>query len=158
MQLFVEKMDVETLREFAGIGFIRLERATSDLTEAQLDWKSCPEANTIRWILTHLNSEFYGFIPKIVTGNKELESELPEDYVGNKNYSLEKIMQDLEKGKAKFMTLMDTLDEGDLDEAMDWFYGERTRGFYLMLAISEILHHEGQIAAILGVEKRMKGT
>jgi hypothetical protein len=27
-----------------------------------------------------------------------------------------------------------------------------------MLAISEIIHHEGQIAAILGVEKRMKGT
>jgi len=27
-----------------------------------------------------------------------------------------------------------------------------------MLAISESLHHEGHIAAILGVEKRMQGT
>lgn len=150
--------DVETVKEFANLGFMRLERATSDLTEEQLDWKSCREANTIRWILTHLNSEFFGFIPKIVSGNKDLESELPEDYVGNMEYSLAKIMGDLEKGKSKLMGMLDDLDNEDLDEDMDWFFGKRTKGFYLMLAVSEIVHHEGQIAAILGVEKRMKGT
>jgi uncharacterized damage-inducible protein DinB len=149
--------DVKTIKEFANLGFMRLERATSDLTEEKLDWQSCREANTIRWILTHLNSEFFGFIPKIVSGNKELESELPEDYVGNMEYSLEKIMGDLEKGKSKLMGMLDDLDEDDLDEEIDWFYGKRTKGFYLMLAVSEIVHHEGQIAAILGVEKRMKG-
>ncbi|MBD3207569.1 hypothetical protein GF319_14655 [Candidatus Bathyarchaeota archaeon] len=150
--------DVETIKEFANLGFMRLERATSDLTEEQLDWQSCREANTIRWILTHLNSEFFGFIPKIVSGNKDLESELPEDYVGNMEYSLEKIMGDLEKGKIKLMGMLDDLDNEDLDEEMEWFFGKRTKGFYLMLAVSEIVHHEGQIAAILGVEKRMKGT
>jgi hypothetical protein len=150
--------NVDSIKEFAEIGFMRLERATEGLTEEQLDWKSCPEANTIRWILTHLNSEFFGFIPKIVTGDKELESELPEGYVGNMDYSLEKIMGDLDKGKGKLMDMMDDLEDEDLDEEMDWFYGERTKGFYLMLAISEIIHHEGQIAAILGVEKRMTGT
>lgn len=150
--------DIETIKEFANLGFMRLERATSELTEEQLDWQSCREANTIRWILTHLNSEFFGFIPKIVSGNKDLESELPEDYVGNMEYSLEKIMGDLEKGKSKLMGMLDDLDNEDLDEEMDWFFGKRTKGFYLMLAVSEIVHHEGQIAAILGVEKRMKGT
>jgi uncharacterized damage-inducible protein DinB len=150
--------NIETIKEFANIGFMRLERATSELTEEQLDWQSCREANTIRWILTHLNSEFFGFVPKIISGNKELESELPEDYVGNTDYSLEKILGDLEKGKSKLMTMLEGLEDKELEEELDWFYGKRTKGFYLMLAVSEIIHHEGQIAAILGVEKRMKST
>jgi hypothetical protein len=29
-------------------------------------------------------------------------------------------------------------------------------GSYLMLGVSEIIHHEGQIAAILGIEKRVQ--
>jgi len=150
--------NVETIKEFANIGFMRLSRVTTDLTEEQLDWKSCREANTIRWILTHLNSEFFGFIPKIISGNKELESELPDDYVGNTGYSLEKILSDLREGKRKLMEMLEELNEEELEEEMDWFYGIRTKGFYLMLAVSEIIHHEGQIAAILGVEKRMKST
>jgi uncharacterized damage-inducible protein DinB len=150
--------NVETIKEFVNIGFMRLDRVTTDLTEEQIDWKSCPEANTIRWILTHLNSEFFGFIPRIISGNKELESELPEDYVGNMGYSLEKILDDLNLGKSKVMDMLEGLNDEELEEEMDWFYGKRTKGFYLMLAVSEIIHHEGQIAAILGVEKRMKGT
>jgi len=39
-----------------------------------------------------------------------------------------------------------------------WVSGKRPREAYLILAVFEIIHHEGQIAAILGVEKRMKGT
>ena len=56
------------------------------------------------------------------------------------------------------MKKLDNLTEEVLAEEMDWFYGKRPKQAYLMLAISEILHHEGQIAAILGVEKRMQGT
>ena len=37
-----------------------------------------------------------------------------------------------------------------------WFRGKQSREFYLLLFISEILHHEGQIAAILGIGKRMQ--
>jgi len=39
---------------------------------------------------------------------------------------------------------------------MDWFMGKLPVGSYLMLGVSEILHHEGQIAAIRGVENRIK--
>jgi len=38
------------------------------------------------------------------------------DYVGNKSYSLEKIMGDLEKGKARLMRGLDTLTDASLDE------------------------------------------
>ncbi len=150
---------IELLKAFAQLGFSRLDMTTKDLTEEQLDWKSCTEANTIRWCLTHLASEMFVFVPQIIKGDKEYKPEgWADDYVGNESYSLEKIRGDLEKGKAKLMKRLGNLTEEVLAEEMDWFYGKRPKQVYLMLAISEILHHEGQIAAILGVEKRMKGT
>ncbi len=150
---------IEMMKAFAELGFSRLGRATKDLTEEQLDWKSCPEANTIRWNLTHLVSEMFVFVPKIVRGDKEYKPEgWPDDYVGNESYSLEKIKGEIEKGKDELLKKLDNLTEEVLSEEMDWFYGRRPKQTYMMLAISEILHHGGQIAAILGVEKRMQGT
>ena len=150
---------IDTIKAFAMVGFSRLDRATADLTEDQLDWKSCTEANSIRWNMTHLINEFNAFIPKILKGDKEYTPEgWPADYVGNTSYSLEKIMKDYEDGKTKVMKALDKVTEEDLAKEMDWFYGKRPREAYLMLAVLEIIHHEGQIAAILGVEKRMKGT
>jgi uncharacterized damage-inducible protein DinB len=150
---------IDTMKAFANVGFSRLESATENLTEEQLDWKSCPEANTIRWILTHMNNEFFSFFPKIVKADKDYAPKgWPADYVGNKSYSLDKIMGDYRKGKENVLKLLSGLDDEDLKEQLDWFYGKQPMEAYLMLAISEIIHHEGQIAAILGVEKRMKGT
>ena len=150
---------IKTMKEFTKVAFGRLDRATKDLTEEQLDWKSCPDANTIRWNLTHLASEMFVFVPKIIKGDKTYKPEgWPDDYVGNESYSLEKIRGDIEKGRTKFMKKLDGLTEEVLAEEMDWFYGKMPKQAYLMLAISEILHHEGQIAAILGIEKRMQGT
>ena len=66
-------------------------------------------------------------------------------------------MGNIENGKVKFLKKLGNLTEEVLAEEMDGFYGKIPKQAYLMLAISEILHHEGQIAAILGVEKRMQG-
>ncbi|MCW4051116.1 MAG: DinB family protein [Candidatus Bathyarchaeota archaeon] len=150
---------IETMKAFAMLGFNRLERATKDITDEQLDWRSCTEANTIRWILTHLSSELHAYIPKILKGDPSYKVEgWPEDYVGNTSYSLEKIMGDIQSGKEKLIKKLDKLTEEKLAEELDWFFGKQPKKQYMMLFISEILHHEGQIAAILGVEKRMKGT
>jgi uncharacterized damage-inducible protein DinB len=150
---------VETMKAFAALGFDRLDRAIKDLKEEQLDWKSCTEANTIRWILTHMSSELHVFMPKILKGDKDYAPEgWPEDYTGNTSYSLDKILGDIKEGKTNVMKSLDGLTAESLSEEIDWFYGKQPKEKYLMLAVSEILHHEGQIAAILGVEKRMKGT
>lgn len=37
------------------------------------------------------------------------------------------------------------------------FFGTKTREWSILWLVSEIIHHEGQIAASLGLEKRMKG-
>ena len=150
---------IETMKAFTQLGLGLLDRRTADLKEAQLDWKPCAEANTIRWILTHLYWEWQVFFPKVVKGNKDYKPEdWPDDYVGNVGYSLEKIKGDLETGKAKLMKVLDELTPEVLAEEMDWFRGVKPKELYLMLGVSEILRHEGQIAAILGVEKRMQGA
>ncbi len=144
------------LKTFSEIGFNRLEGAIKDLTEEQLDYKICPECTTVRWILTHLVVVLHVFIPKTLTGNKEYKPDgWPDDYTGNPSYSLAKILRDLESGKTKLFESIEKLDTMALDEELDWFYGVKTREVYFLLGISEIPHHEGQIATIRGVKKRI---
>jgi len=149
---------IETIREFAEVGFTRLDNSLKDLTEEQLDWMSCSKANTIRNILTHLVSEWYGFVPKIIAGDKDAKVKgVAEGYIGNKELSMAKIMADLKEARDYLRSELAKVKDEDLTKEMDWFMGKKTRGFYLMLGVSEIIHHEGQIAAIRGVEKRLKG-
>lgn len=145
---------VDGMKHFAKMSLNRLDNATKNMTEEQLDWKSCSEANTIRNILGHLIGEWYGFIPKIASGSKDAEV---EGYAGAEGKSLEEIKADYEAGKANLMKILDGISDEDLDKEMEWFMGKQKLSHYLMLGISEILHHEGQVAAVLGVEKRIKG-
>ena len=145
---------VDNIKHFAGMSLNRLENTTKNLSEEQLDWKSCSEANTVRNILGHLVGEWYGFIPKIAAGSKDAEV---EGYAGTEGKSLEQIKADYEAGKANLMKTLDGISDEALAKEMEWFMGKQSTANYLMLGVSEILHHEGQIAAILGVEKRIMG-
>jgi uncharacterized damage-inducible protein DinB len=144
-----------TIKKFTQVGFNRLNNATKDMTEEQLDWKSCSEANTIRNVVGHLIGEWYGFIPKILAGNKDLEV---EGYAGAEGKSLEQIMGELAEGQKHLLAELEKVKDEDLAKEMDWFMGKQSVGSYLMLGVSEIIHHEGQIAAIRGVENRIKGA
>ncbi|MCW4011761.1 MAG: DinB family protein [Candidatus Bathyarchaeota archaeon] len=143
---------IDTIKEFAQLGFTRLDGALKDLPEEHLDWKSCSEANTIRNIVNHLLGEWYGFIPKIIAGNKDAET---AGYDAKPDKSLKDLMKDYDKGKKDLMAKLDKVKDTDLAKEMDWFMGKKPVGFYLMLGVSEIVHHEGQIAAIRGVNKRL---
>ena len=145
---------VDNIKHFAGMSLNRLDNTTKNLSEEQLDWKSCSEANTVRNILGHLVGEWYGFIPKIAAGSKDAEV---EGYAGTEGKSLKQIKADYEAGKGNLMKTLDGISDEDLAKEMEWFMGKQSTANYLMLGVSEILHHEGQIAAILGVEKRIKG-
>jgi uncharacterized damage-inducible protein DinB len=150
-------MTVKTdmIKDFATIGFDRLGRSVKDLKPEQLDWKSCTQANTIRWILTHLSEELNVYLPKFL--GAEVPADWPKDYVGNSKYKLEKILADIEKGKRKYNAGLNKLTNEKLEEEIEAWAGKKPRSYYIMLMTTEILHHEGQIAAILGVEKRIKG-
>jgi len=99
------------------------------------------------------------FFPKVVKGKKDYKPEgWPDDYIENARYSLEKIKRDLKTGKAKLMKILDKLTPQNLAQEMDWFPGMKPKKAHLMLDISEIYRHEGQIPAIPGDEKRIQGT
>ncbi len=148
----------ETIKDFARMGFDHLGRATKELKPEQLDWRSCSEANTVRWILTHVTNMTQVYIPRVLKGEMSYwPNGWPKDYVGNSSYSLEKILGDLERGEADTMRNLEGLTDASLEEEID-FWGKRKRGQALMMLVSEIHHHEGQVAAILGLEKRMKGA
>jgi uncharacterized damage-inducible protein DinB len=151
-------MTVKTkmIKDFAQIGFDRLVSATKNMKPEQLDWKSCTQANTIRWILTHLSEELNVDMPKFL--GAEQPKDWPKDYVGNPKYKMEKILADIEKGHRKLNAGLNKLTNEQLDEPVEAWAGKKPREYYLMLMTTEIIHHEGQIAAILGVEKRMKGV
>jgi uncharacterized damage-inducible protein DinB len=144
------------IKEFAQMGFDRLGSSTKNLKPDQLDWKSCTQANTIRWILTHMNEELNIYIPKYLVGTDPTK-DWPKEYVGNPNFKIERINADLEKGRRKLYAGLNKLTNEQLDQEVEGFMGKKSREFYLMLMVGEILHHEGQVAAILGVEKRIKG-
>jgi hypothetical protein len=143
------------IKDFAQIGFDSLGNATKNMKPEQLDWKSCQHANTIRWILTHLSEELNVYLPQFL--DEEQPKNWPKDYVGNNKYKMDKIMADIEKGRRKLNAGLNKLTNEKLVELIDGWSGKKTREFYIMLMTSEIIHHEGQIAAILGVEKRIKG-
>ena len=143
------------MKEFVEVGFNRLNNLTKNLKEEQLDWKSCSEANTIRNILGHLIGTWYGYLPKLIAGDIDLEV---KGYSGAEGKNLDQIMNDLAEGQRYFLAELDKVKEEDLDKEIDWLLGKQTVCSYLMMGVSEIHHHEGQIAAILGVENRMKGA
>ena len=102
---------IDGIKQFAGLSLNRLDNATKNLTEEQLDWTSCSEANTIRNILGHLIGEWYGFVPKIAAGDKD--AEVP-GYAGTDGKSLEEIKADYEAGKGQLMNVLDGIKEEDL--------------------------------------------
>jgi len=150
---------IEVIKAFAQTGFDRLGRVTKDLKPEQLDWKNCTEANTIRWILTHVSQELQINFPRIIKGDpKYSPAGWPQDYIGNAGYSLEKILADIEKGKANLFADLDKLKDSDLDAEIEMYGSKRKRMQGLIGMTSELIHHEGQIAAILGLKKRMEQT
>jgi hypothetical protein len=162
---------LEAIKIIAQIGLDRLERATKELKPEHLDWRPFPKANTLRWILTHEAYILHVAFPRILLGDRGyLPVGWPDDYQGNEGYPQEKILGDLEEGGASLMEDLDELTDESLAEEIEFagtltdeslaeeieFAGTRTREWAVMWMISEIIHHEGQVAAALGAWKRMK--
>jgi hypothetical protein len=81
---------------------------------------------------------------------------LAHRYVGIDGKSLEEIKIDLDRGKQYLIDELSKLTDDSLKKEIEWFRGKKPVSNYLMVFIKEIFHHEGQIAAILGLHKRMK--
>jgi len=147
----------EVIKAITAIGLDRLDGLTKELDAVLLDWRPEPEANTLRWILTHESYILHVVLPRVLHGGRGYRPEgWPENYQGNPRYSLKKILGDLERGRASVTRELERLTDEALAEEID-FFGGRTREWSILWLISELIHHEWQVAAILSHWKRMEG-
>ena len=150
---------VELIKTFAEIAFERFDSAMKDLSEKEIDWRPMEETNSIRWILTHLSQQWNVGIPRILKGDPEYKpKDWPEDYVGNRSYSFEKIMSEIEKGRNIVMSGLEELTLAGLEAEIPLWGGTKKRQYGLLIYLSEIFHHEGQIAYLRGAVKRRRQT
>jgi uncharacterized damage-inducible protein DinB len=148
---------IEAIRVFSLLALDRLDKTVGSLSEEDLDWRPCEGANSIRWILTHTAQLGNVYIWKTLADDWGWWPDgWPRDYVDNPSYSLEKIRGDLARGREGFMEALDGVTEVRLAEEID-FGGPRTRGYAVMFIVSEVIHHEGQLAHAVGILRRQRG-
>lgn len=148
---------IETMKAFTRIALDRLERAVEGVSEEDLDWRACEYSNSIRWILTHTAQLGNVYIWKALAEDWDFWPEgWPRDYVDNPSYSLEEIKGDLEKGGERFLEALGTLTEEKLAEEISPFGRPWPREYAVMFLISEIIHHEGQLAHAVGTLRRQR--
>jgi hypothetical protein len=113
----------------------------------------------LRWVLTHTCQICNVGLPRIIKGDQSYTPEgWPENYVDNRNLSFNEILNDLEKGRNELMAKLKDLSQTELDAEIQMRRGSRKRGNALMLYLSEILWHSGQIAYIKGAINRRRET
>ena len=81
----------------------------------------------------------------------------PDDYADDGSRSLERLVADIEEGEVRALEGLDSFSPESLEDTLDWYIGKERREVYLMILASEILHHEGQVAAAIGLKRRMDG-
>jgi len=126
--------EVELIKKFAEMAFQRFEEAAKDLSEREIDWRPLEETNSLRWILTHLSQQWNVGIPRILKGDPE------------------------EKGKHSVIRGLEDLTPADLEAEIPLWGGTRKRQYGLLIYLSEIFHHVGQIAYLRGAIGRRRQT
>ncbi len=147
-----EKMEI--LKEYAEYVFNRFGRTVEGLAEEELDWSPMEESNSMRWILNHLSRIVNVYAMMYIKGDPDYVPEgWPNDYA-EKSLELEKLLGDIEKGKKVMLGGLDSLSSADLKAEITRRGTSRTRQAGLFGMLSEIVHHNGQIAYLRGTIKR----
>lgn len=145
---------VEILKEYAEYVFNRFGRTIEGLAEEELDWSPMEESNSMRWILNHLSRIVNVYAMMYIKGDPDYVPEgWPNDYA-EKSLELEKLLGDIEKGKKAMLGGLDGLSSADLKAEITRRGTSRTRQAGLFGMLSEIVHHNGQIAYLRGTIKR----
>ena len=120
------------------------------------DWKIHPDANTIRWLLQHISTVLNVYIPRVTGENLDYK---PTGWKDDKNLvTLKILLAEIRHGKTLVKKELDDLTQDKLNDEIDWYIGKASRKDYLVLLVSEVLHHEGQVAALIGLKERIEGN
>ena len=148
--------NINILWENAEYIFDRINRTIEGISEKEMNWKPTEASNSIGWILNHLARLSNISIPRIIKGDPEYMPEgWPEDY-REKQHTLEKMMEDINKGKKNVIEGIRKLSLSDLEEEIPLWGGTRKRKTGLFAYLGELVHHNGQIAYLKGTINRLK--
>lgn len=144
------------LKEYAEYVFGRFERTVEGLTEKEMVWKPTEVSNNIEWILNHMARISNLSLPRIIKGDPDYAPEgWPEDY-RDRHHSLERMLKDIDKGKKVVLEGIGVLTSAQLEEEIPLWGGTRKRKTGLFAYLGELVHHNGQIAYLMGTMKRLK--
>jgi len=144
---------MNVLTDFAGYIFERITQTANEITPEIMDWKPVNEANSIYWILVHMTRIAYLLIPQLLTGTYNPEG-WDDDYEQQK-HSLTELKEDLGKARVRVLSLLSELDEAQLDEKVMIWGSMRPLKEPIFVLLGELLHHNGQIAMLRGINKRV---
>ncbi len=146
----------EVLREAFEFAFSALERTLEGTDDKEYTYRLNEASNDIHSILNHLSRMTNLNIPRIIRGepyhtpgDKPVEPDEP-------NQSLEKLLDDIDKGKEKVIEGVAGLSEEDLEEMVPLMAGPYPRKIGLYAYLGELFHHRGQIAFIRGTIRRLR--
>ncbi|MCW4012028.1 MAG: DinB family protein [Candidatus Bathyarchaeota archaeon] len=143
---------MKVLTDFAGYIFHRVTQTADEVTPDILDWKPVEEANSIYWILVHMTRIAYLLIPQLLTGTYNPEG-WDDDYEQQK-HSLSELRDDLAKAKTQALSLLNELNESQLEEEIVIWGSKRLLKEPVFVLLGELLHHNGQISMLIGMNKR----
>ena len=144
---------MNVLTDFAGYIFERVTQTANEITPEIMDWKPVNEANNIYWILVHMTRIAYLLIPQLLIGTYNPEG-WDDDYEQQK-HSLTELKEDLGKARVRVLSLLGELDEAQLDEEIMIWGSMRPLKEPIFVLLGELLHHNGQIAMLRGINKRV---
>lgn len=144
---------MNVLTDFAGYIFERVTQTANEITPDIMDWKPVNEANSIYWILVHMTRIAYLLIPQLLTGTYNPEG-WDDDYEQQK-HSLTELKEDIGKARVRVLSLLGELDEAQLDEKIMIWGSMRPLKEPMFVLLGELLHHNGQIAMLRGINKRV---
>lgn len=144
---------MNVLTDFAGYIFERVTQTANEITPEVMDWKPVNEANSIYWILVHMTRIAYLLIPQLLTGTYNPEG-WDDDYEQQK-HSLTELKEDLGKARVRVLSPLSELDEAQLDEMIMIWGSMRPLKEPIFVLMGELLHHNGQIAMLRGINKRV---
>ena len=149
---YLRSSSMKVLADYAGYVFVRIDQNITDITPEMLDWKPVMETNTIRWILVHITRIASLLIPQVLKKTYN-PMDWDDDYE-KQEHSFEELKSDLAKARVEVTKLLSEIDEAQLEEEIQIWGEMHPMKIPLFVLLSELVHHNGQIAMLKGVYKR----
>jgi uncharacterized damage-inducible protein DinB len=141
------------LTEFAEYIFREITYTNDEITPEILDWRPVEESNSIHWILTHQTRIASLLIPQVITGANNPAGW--DDNYQEQPHSLEELRNDLREARENVLSLLDGLEEEDLNREIMVWGSMRPLKEAVFALLSELMHHNGQIAMLRGIKRRI---